>query len=144
MFILLIFLAELSAAILAFIFRENVSILWWAKYEPQWDCTQLERGVQMVADSDCLFQMPTNLLHYYLQAAELPASQRMLTSLACARWMVYVQKIYMLGDHLSPGVFSLLGSFTAKPSACSIREKLYNKVTLRLKALFFFFNIAYV
>lgn len=77
MFILLIFLAELSAAILAFIFKENVSIPWWAKSEPWWDCTQLECGVRwclICLQNSCLFQIPTNLLHYYPKSAELPAS----------------------------------------------------------------------
>lgn len=39
---------------------------------------------------------------------------------------------------------SVPDSFAAKPAAHSIREEFYNKVTLSLKAIIFFFSIEHV
>lgn len=74
----------------------------------------------------------------FLTTFSLQNCQQMLARLACARWMLYVQRVYMLWDYLNPEDFSLLDSFTAKPAAHSIREKFCNNVTLRLKATIFF------
>lgn len=99
MFILLIFLAELSAAILAFIFRENVSIQRWAISGPQRGYTQLEQGVRwclICLYSGCFKYQQTFLVTAL--SAELAARQGMLSNLASAGWRVYV-------DTLIPEVF---------------------------------------